>query len=196
MAQPNDAHAPHDEHPQNGQQAGDGTLSASPPDALENIPTADLIHRLCDGEVQVEQLTPALRQRCVEHLTLGGYSNSDIAALLKISERTVTRDRTAIRRDGALSTTPELGNELLGEYQRLTLASIQRLTRLASDSATPPYARLWAEDAVTRVYQRFMETARRLGYLERPRRPLFNPLDPAAAEQQSNLLRSIFGGEP
>jgi hypothetical protein len=37
---------------------------------------------------------------------------------------------------------------------------------MAADHSTPPYARLWAEDAIGRTYQRFIETVRRLQYID------------------------------
>ena len=59
-----------------------------------------------------------------------------------------------------------LGDELLGEFEQVTYASVARLTRLARDPGNPPYARLYAEDAASRIYQRFVETARKLSYVE------------------------------
>ena len=46
-----------------------------------------------------------------------------------MSERTVRRDRSAARKDDAIAPDIYLGDELLGEYHRLTMASIQRLIR-------------------------------------------------------------------
>ena len=35
-----------------------------------------------------------------------------------------------------------------------------------TDQRTPPYARLWAEDAISKVYTRFLDATRRLSYFE------------------------------
>ena len=97
-----------------------------------------------------------------------GYTGAEMASLLRMAERTVQRDRAELRSRDALNPDRKLGDELLGELQRLTLASVQRLTRLARDQdpRTPPYARLWAEDAISKVYTRFLDATRRLSYLE------------------------------
>lgn len=63
------------------------------------------------------------------YLTTDGFSSSEIGSLLKMSERTVRRDRSAARKDDAIAPDIYLGDELLGEYHRLTMASIQRLIR-------------------------------------------------------------------
>ncbi|MEX1088489.1 MAG: hypothetical protein WEC36_18130 [Phycisphaeraceae bacterium] len=94
-----------------------------------------------------------------------GFTTGDMAALLKTHERMVWRDRAAIRKEDALEPSETLGDELLGEYQALTRASVQRLSRLSRDATTPAYARLWAEEAIVRVQQRFIETVHRLQYL-------------------------------
>lgn len=44
-----------------------------------------------------------------------------------MTDRSVRRHRTAARRDDALPPGPNLGDELLGEFQRLALGSVQRL---------------------------------------------------------------------
>jgi len=129
-------------------------------------PIIEIVRRLQEGALVPADLDPALRRQCVMHLTVLGFSTSEIAELLTIADRTVRRDRAAIRREEALEPSPTLGDELLGEFQRLALASVQRLTRMAADHSTPAYARLWAEDAIARIYQRFLETVRRLGYLQ------------------------------
>ncbi len=140
------------------------------------------------------------RQRCVDHLTHEGFSTTEIAELMKISVRTVRRDRSAIRKDHALTPDLALGDELLGEFQRLILASIQRLVRLAHDVNTPPFARLWAEEAIVRNYQRLIDTAHRMNYLADGSRRLTHQreTDPAEhqrfKEQMGGMMRRLEGG--
>lgn len=59
-----------------------------------------------------------------------------------MNDRTVRRDREAIRQAGAIAPSAGLGDELLGEFERLVSCSAQRLARLARDPETPAYARL------------------------------------------------------
>lgn len=133
---------------------------------LEGLLVEELLSRIDTGEVSCEELPADLRRQCVSHLTESGCSSSEIARRLKVTERTIRRDRAAARREGAISPEPNMGDELLGEFQRLTYQSIQRLTRLSHDPQTPAYARLQAEEAIARTYRRLIETARELGYFE------------------------------
>ena len=136
-----------------------------------------------------------MRQQCVGHLTLEGFTSGEIAQLMRISERTVRRDRAAVRQTDALAPARSLGDELLGEFQRLTLASVQRLTRLARDPEAPHYARMWAEESIVRIYQRFIDTAHRLRYIEDGRARLAHQrdTDPAEQERFRETLASLRG---
>jgi hypothetical protein len=129
-------------------------------------PVTEIVQRIHEGALAAADLDPALRRQCVVHLTARGFATTEIAELLAITDRTVRRDREAIRKEEALEPSLTLGDELLGEFQRLASASVQRLTRMAADHSAPAFARLWAEDAIARIYQRFIETLRRLGYIE------------------------------
>jgi len=165
--------------------------------------TVEWVRRLHAREVRADALPPEVRRHCVQHLTIEGFSASEIAELMMISERTVQRDRDAARRAGAIEPTLQLADELLGEFHRLTLASIQRLTRLANDAGSTAYSRLWAEDTISRVYERFIRLAEKLGYLEHAasRRTHLRDTDPAYAkrfkEQNAALIKMVtqgFGG--
>jgi len=141
--------------------------SADPPASAPAEPdAAGLIEQLHDGRIKPGRLTGRQRRRCVEHLTEAGFTNEQVAQFMHISVRTVRRDRARLRRRHAVKPSPELGDHLLGEFGRQTDASIQRLTRLATDPSTPAYARLWAEDAISRISHRYFEAARRAGYVE------------------------------
>lgn len=141
-------------------------VSASADQPFDELSITELVRRITDGTVAIDAVPVNLRRACVAHLTIEGFSSTEIASLLKMSDRTVQRDRAAARKDYAIAPDLYLGDELLGEYHRLTMASIQRLTRLARDCDTPPYARLWAEESISRCYNRLLEIAQKLRYVE------------------------------
>ncbi len=148
---------------------GETPADAAPdaPVGIENpgAPVDELLQRLHGGELKPDQLTLEDRQRCISQLTTEGFSNAEIGHLLRLSERTVRRDRAALRRDEALKPGASLGDELMGEFHRLTLAGVQRLTHLVQDRQAPAYVRLWAEEAIIRIYQRFLDTTHKLNYI-------------------------------
>jgi hypothetical protein len=127
---------------------------------------AALIEQLHDGSIEPGQLTGRQRRQCVEHLTEAGFTNEQVARFMRVCVRTVRRDRARLRRLHAVHPGVELGDQLLGEFGRQTDAALQRLTRLATDPNTPAYARLWAEESISRISHRYFEAARRAGYIE------------------------------
>lgn len=166
----------------------------------ESMPLDQLVAEIHAGTVAATAVPAELRRRCVEHLTHEGFSTSEIAALLETSERTVRRDRATARMEGALKPTLTLSDELLGEFHRWTLSTMQRLTRLSRDEDKPAYARLWAEEAMIRNYQRFIHTAHKLEYLRTGRERLahLDATDPEAHKRHKETTaarrRMIVGG--
>jgi len=142
--------------------AGETTASG----ACDDLDTNQLLQQISAGEVDVaSDLSVDARRACVAELSDQGFAISEIATLLRVSSRTVNRDRRFLRHAEAIEPSLRLSDELLGEMHRLTQASVQRLTRMANDETAPAYARLWAEDAMTRAYKRFIDTANELRYL-------------------------------
>jgi hypothetical protein len=152
---------------------------------------AELVHKIHEGLIRPEDITMEERQRCVAYLFGEGLSTNEVCSLMRISERTARRDRLAARREAAIAPDAELGDELLGEFQQLTLGSIQRLIRLARDEKTPPYARMWIEEAMIRNYQRFIDTAARLQYFRHGTRRLNDRIlmDPKRAQVEVEMVR-------
>lgn len=138
----------------------------APPRDLEMLGPVAILQEIHEGRVAPDEIPLDLRQRIVAHLVTQGYRNDEIALFLRVSERTVRRDRAAVRELEAMRPTLTLGDELLGEFESFTLGSVARLTRLACDPSAAPYARLWAEDAASRIYDRFLRAARDLDYLQ------------------------------
>lgn len=132
----------------------------------------DLIEQVHAGAIDPADVSADDRQRCVAHLTRAGLTAEHIAALFHVNERTVQRDRTAIRRAEAIAPTLSLGDEFLGEFYSELRQCNQNLARLTSDDNQPLHARIWAEEARVRNYKRFLDVADRLGYLEGGKRRL------------------------
>ncbi len=143
------------------QESVDGPLPQRDGPAIGQV-----IRDLSNGLRNPEDLDAWTRQECVLQLSLEGFNNEEIACVLRISERTVTRDRKAVRKAHALKPDCELGDELLGEFQEHMFGSVRRLTRLCNDSTTPPAVRVRADEAIGRIYQRFTEQVRRFAYAQ------------------------------
>ena len=174
------------------------TQNTAPPEH-DDAPVTDLVHRLHDGDMQPDELSAPVRRRCVSQLSLEGLTAGEIGQLMRISERTVHRDRATARRESAVAPGRTLGDELLGEFQQISQACIQRLTRMTREPDTPPYARLWAEEAIVRIHHRLIDTTHRMKYLEEGQSRLAHEreTDPAEHErsgERMKALRAMVGG--
>lgn len=126
---------------------------------------ATLLRAIHDERIDPRSLSTERRRECVAHLTAQGFGALDIARLLCVSERTIERDRRTLRADNAIAPSVHLGDELMGEMHAIVLASVQRLTRLATDTDAPHYARVWAETAIVKHYLQLVDKTRQLDYI-------------------------------
>ncbi len=124
-----------------------------------------LIQQLKDGSIHARTLTREQRQQCVEALLLEGYSIPQIAQVVDRSEKTVTRDRDDIRRRNALSPSPELAKELIGDLLIRTEAHHARLMRISRSAEGSPSEKTQAEFLAFRVIKERTELLQSLGYL-------------------------------
>lgn len=161
-------------------------------DELDAMPTAEILQQLYDGRLMGERVSPETRRRCVAYMVAQGFTNAEMAELLRVSERTVQRDRMALRREMALAPDRRLGDELLGEFQQIVLSSVARLLRLVREGGRIEYARVRAEEAMVRIYRQLIDTAYRLRYLEDGGRRLsdqhLHETNPVLANMMSQLL--------
>lgn len=144
---------------------------------VEGVPRrlGDVLAALAEGTLIGATLSTRARRHVVDRLESEGWDTPEMARRLGVAERTIRRDRERLRAERAVTPSLTLTHQVLGEFYRLTMLSVQRLTRLAMDSRTPPYARLWAEDTLGRAYARFVDAARRLEHLAPPRTPQPSP---------------------
>ena len=105
------------------------------------------------------------RIRVVEHLTGEGYSGAEIAEVLKVSERTIIRDRIAARELNALAPSPELVGQVVGHLVRAAEQTTAHLRRIARDPNAKPADKIEAEKASWQVQRECVVTMQGLGYL-------------------------------
>lgn len=164
-----------------------------------------LIKDLQAGRLAGGSLAAADRRRVVEHLALEGYSVPEIAEILKISERTIARDRAAARAEHALSPSPELFRESAGMLLRQAEAGIGRLRRLGRDREVPAAVKVQAEMAAWAISKDVVTKLQSLGYLPTAATRIEATLDarvesdaaPSYDELQQELdrLERILGAE-
>lgn len=125
----------------------------------------DLIHRIRAKETNPSSLDAETRRHCVDLLAEQGVSTVDMAQLLGVSERTINRDRTAIREANALTVDPKLPRVVAGEILGHWRASMERLTRAARDRNAPAAVRVDAERCASLVMTQCIGKLQSLGFL-------------------------------
>ncbi len=140
-------------------------LSAAAGQATSGQTIHDLVRAIQAGEVSGRALAPEDRQRCVEFLLAEGYSVVEISEVLKVHERTIQRDKLAIRNANALQRDESLPGRMAGYLVAEAEHSMSLLGRVARDRETP--AAVKVEIARTRfgILDRLVERLQSLGYL-------------------------------
>ncbi len=122
------------------------------------------------SDIQKGSLDPRIlanpdRLRCVEHLTTEGYSASQVARVLTVSERTIARDRAAIRKTYAVERDPEKAAEMVGQLILQADTCIQRIRRVTRERDTPANTRVDGERACWVIFRDLIQRLQTLGYL-------------------------------
>lgn len=127
-------------------------------ESTEGLSVNELVRRIREGTLDPKVLSSRARQSIVATLRIsGGIKVSDLAHLLGTSDRTIRRDWEHIRKEHALTLTPELLEELMGETEQSTMAIRDHLMRIANSSATADHVRMQALYLCFRVQKEFIE---------------------------------------
>ena len=113
------------------------TRSAVGPQGHRQLSGVLLLHSVRDvsqGRIAAPNLTLEDRCACVEYVTAEGLTVPEIAVTMGVCDRTVNRDRRAIRRANALKPSQALGDELVSELRARAESSIARLRRAVRDT--------------------------------------------------------------
>lgn len=168
---------------------------------VDEISATEILRAVTDDRIDPAALPPEARRRCVQYLADQGFTVGESAQTLATSDRTIQRDRAALRQDNALQPSPSLGDELMGELRHMTAASNERLMRLARDEKAPPYVKVWAENTMVKNQLQLIKQARELGYFA-DATPRLNEMieeDPGTKRRQAKTdarIRAIIHGAP
>lgn len=157
----------------------------------EELTVNELINRVIGGSIPPESVSAERRRECLAVLIEEGYTNAQLAQVFRVADRTIRRDRVELRREQGLEPSLTLGDELLGEFREQTMTSIQRLRRLTRDEKAPAIIRFRAEEAASRVYERFLKVAIERGYVRSGQPRLSRMAEEADAE---HVMKRIASG--
>lgn len=131
----------------------------------ESLTPQHLETQLRAGTVAGKDLLPETRQQLVMLLTADGLSTYEIAQVLKVADRTIERDRRAIRDLHAVDKDPQLVRQIVGELIGACHLTCQRMRRVAREKDVPPAAKIDAEHRCFQVIDQLAERLQKLGYL-------------------------------
>lgn len=130
-----------------------------------DVAVVDVIRAIQSKELAPEALSVDQRLACVGYLMCEGYSAAETAGILRVSDRTVMRDRARVRELGAVEAGPSLLAEMVGRLMLEAELTVQRLRKLGRDKETPASARVDAERGAWDVTRDLIGVLQRLGYL-------------------------------
>lgn len=125
----------------------------------------DILKGIKDSALDPASLSPDERRPLVVLLMAEGQSTAEIALLLKTSDRTIERDKKAIRENNALSPDPKfayiMGGRLVDEAQ----TCVQRIRKFQRDANCPTVAKIEGEKACFQITNELAARLQSLGFL-------------------------------
>ena len=134
-------------------------------DAIKDESVIALMRRIQRGDLDPQNLAIESRQSCVAHLTIEGYSTPEISEILKVSDRTIIRDRREIRRSNAVQEDPKLVGEIVGQLVSHAEYSIAQIRRTIRDKAVTPRDRIEGVRTSWQIMDQYVARLQSLGYL-------------------------------
>ncbi len=127
--------------------------------------TLSLLQKIQAGTVDPKCIRSAERRRIVSYLMADGYSTAEMAQILKVSDRSIERDKKVIRETNALAADPELVEQMVGRLVCEAELSNQRIRKAARDKTTAPAVKVDAEHRCYQIVSDMIGSLQHLGYL-------------------------------
>jgi transposase len=125
----------------------------------------DILQGIKAGTTDPASLLPNQRKLLVPFLVAEGQSTAEIAHLLKVSDRTIERDKKAIREENAISQDPELVSIIAGKLFDEAQICIQRIRKFERDTNCTPAAKIEGEKGCFHIVNSLAERLQSMGYL-------------------------------
>ena len=125
----------------------------------------DILQGIKAGTTDPASLLPNQRKLIVPFLMAEGQSTAEIAHLLKVSDRTIERNKKAIREENAISQDPELANIIAGRLFDEAQICIQRIRKFERDNNCPSAAKIEGEKGCFHIVNSLAERLQSMGHL-------------------------------
>jgi hypothetical protein len=131
----------------------------------EECSVAQLLQDINAGITDPKLIDIPTRQLCVDALKKDGITVSQMAHLLKCTERSIYRDLKLLRKKNKLAPSKELVEESIGELRQEAMTHHSYLMRLARSKDATMVEKIHAEFAAWKVLKEYVEKMQTLGYL-------------------------------
>lgn len=127
--------------------------------------TMALLQKIQSGAITPKSISVSDRRQLVGVLMADGYSTADMAQILKVSDRSIERDKQAIRRSHAIARDPELTPQMVGRLGAEAELTVQRIRKAIRDKKVPAAVKVDGEHRCYQVISDLTQSLQRLGYL-------------------------------
>ncbi len=148
-------------------------MSASPPSHQPNPTPGDdangrtlsLLKKIDSGAVDPTCIGVPERRQLVGFLMGDGCSTAEISQILQVADRTIERDKKAIRESNALARDPRLVEQMAGRLKGEAEHCMQRIRRAVRDKKVSPSVSVDAERHCFEIFKGMIQTLQGLGHL-------------------------------
>ena len=95
----------------------------------------EVLRLIQSGQLDAKAIDGDDRRQLVEYLLAEGYSKAEMAAILKVSQRTVERDQKTLRQANAIEHEPKMAGRMAGRLIGEAELAIQQIRRICRDKA-------------------------------------------------------------
>jgi hypothetical protein len=131
----------------------------------KDLRTLDILKNIKAGKIKPESLSPDQRRPLVALLMAEGQSTAEIALLLQTSDRTIERDKKAIRENNAIAEDPAFTGIMAGRLFDEAQICVQRIRKFQREPNCPPAAKIEGERACFQITNDLTERLQSLGFL-------------------------------
>ena len=124
-----------------------------------------LLRDIKDGIVNPKSICPVDRRTLVAILVVEGQSTAEIALLLETSDRTIERDRKAIRDEDAMEKDIRLVEKIAGMIYKEAGQCVQRIRKFQHDKNASSAAKIDGEQRCFQIICQLSERLQSFGFL-------------------------------
>lgn len=135
------------------------------PESGGETTTLALLRRIQSSAIDPKTIAVAERRQLVAFLMSDGYSVAEMGQILQVGDRTVERDKKAVRESNVITRDPKLVEQMVGRLVGEAELAVQRIRRAVRDKDTPKAVRVDAEHRCYQIISDLVGAMQRLGYL-------------------------------